>query len=105
MTELVISTRPEQPSLAREDSGLVPQASKEDDRGSHFEWLPFTKKDSRPAPQASKKGKRVSEWPKTPGARVEDFVPWVPQISICPLARAKEEEEDEIADLVHNFGA
>ena len=59
--ELVISIRSEQPSLAREDSGLVPQASKKEDRGSHFEPLPFAKKGSRPAPQASKKGRRASE--------------------------------------------
>ena len=36
---------------------------------------------------------------------MEDFVPWVSPISSHPLAREKEEEEDEIADLVHNFGA
>ena len=49
--ELVISLRPEHPSLAREDSSLAPQASKEVDRGSRLECLPFTKKDSRPAPK------------------------------------------------------
>ena len=48
--ELAISTQSEQPSLAREDSGLVPQASEVDDRGSHFECLPFAKKGSRPTP-------------------------------------------------------
>ena len=48
--EPVISTQSGQPSLAKEDSGLVPQASKNDDRGSHFERLPFSKKGSRPAP-------------------------------------------------------
>ena len=42
--ELVISTQFEQPSLAREDSGLVPQASKKDNRGSHLERLPFAKR-------------------------------------------------------------
>ena len=46
----MISTRPKQPSLAREDSSLVPQASKEDDRGIHVEPFPFAKKDSRLAP-------------------------------------------------------
>ena len=60
--ELVIGLRLEQPSLAREDSGLAPQASKEVDRGSRLECLPSTKKGSRPAPQASKKGRRVPEW-------------------------------------------
>ena len=49
--ELVISLRPEQPSLAKEDFGPAPQASKEVDRGSRLERLPFTKKDSRPAPK------------------------------------------------------
>ena len=48
--ELVISSRPEQPYLAGEDSGHVPQASKKDDTGSRFEPLPITKKGSRPAP-------------------------------------------------------
>ena len=73
--ELVISTQSGQPSLARENSGLVPQVSKKDDRGSRLERLPLTKEGSRPAPQASKKGMRVPERLKTPGTRVEDFVP------------------------------
>ena len=34
--ELVISLWPEKPSLAREDSGPAPQASKEVDRGSRL---------------------------------------------------------------------
>ena len=49
--ELVISLRPEHPSLAREDSSPTPQASKEVGRGSRLERLPFTKKDSRSAPK------------------------------------------------------
>ena len=59
--ELVISIWPEQPYLAREDSGLVPQISKKDNRGSRFEPLPIAKNGSRPAPQASKKGRQASE--------------------------------------------
>ena len=42
---------------------------------------------------------------RAPGVRVKDFVPWVSPISSRPLAREKEEEEDEMVDLVHNFGA
>ena len=91
--ELVISTQSEQPSLAREDSDLVPQASKKNDRGSRLEHFPFAKKGSRPAPQAFKKGRRVPERLKTPGAGVEDFVPWVFPISSCPPTREEEEEE------------
>ena len=34
---------------------------------------------------------------------MEDFVPWVSPISSRPLAREKEEEEEEMADLVHKF--
>ena len=82
--ELVISTQSGQPSLAGEDSNLVPQASKRDDRSSRLERLPFAKKGSRPAPQESKKGRRVPERLKTPGVRVEDFVPWVSPISSRP---------------------
>ena len=48
--ELVITTQPGQPSLAREDSDPTPQASKKVDRGSRLEHLPFTKKGSRPTP-------------------------------------------------------
>ena len=73
--ELVISTQPGQPSLAREDFGPLPQVSKKNNKGSRLERLPFTKKGSRPAPQASKKGRRVPERLRAPGARVEDFVP------------------------------
>ena len=42
--ELVISTQSGQPSLAKENSDLVPQASKKDDRGSRLEHLPFAKR-------------------------------------------------------------
>ena len=102
--ELVISTQSRQPSLAREDSGLVPQAYKKDDRGNCLERLLFAKKGSRLAPQTSKKGKRAPKRLKTPGTRVEDFVPWVSPISSCLPAKEEEEEEEEVADLVHNFG-
>ena len=47
---LVISTQPGQPSLDREDYGLISQASKEDDRGSRFERLPFAKKEFSSCP-------------------------------------------------------
>ena len=60
---------------------------------------------SRPAPQASKKGRRVAERLKIPGAGVEDFLPLVSPISSRPLAREKEEEEEEMANIVHNFDA
>ena len=65
----------------------------------------FRKKGSRPAPQASKKGRWVPGRPKTPRTRGEDFVPWVSPISRCLAAREDEEEEDKMANLVHNFGA
>ena len=103
--ELVISTYLGQPSLAREDSSLAPQASKKVDRGSCLKRHPFTKKGSRSAPQASKKGRQVPERLRAPRAGVEDFVPWVSPISSRPLAREEEEEEDEMADLIHNFSA
>ena len=79
--ELVISLRPEQPSLAREDSGLAPRASKKVDRGIRLEGFPFTKKDSRPTPKALKKGIRVPGRRRVSGAEVEDFVPWFAPIS------------------------
>ena len=34
---------------------------------------------------------------------MEDFVPWVSPTSSRSPAREEEEEEDEMADLVHNF--
>ena len=34
-----------------------------------------------------------------------NFVPWVAPISSLPLASEKEEEEDEMADLIHKFNA
>ena len=105
--ELAISLRPKQPSLAIEDPGVSPRASKEVDRGSHLKRLPFTKKGSHPALQASKKGRRVPERRRAPGTGVEDFVPWVASILSLPFppASEEEEEEDEMADLIHNFGA
>ena len=40
---------------------------------------------------------------KMPKARVKDFVPWVSLISSCPPDREEEENEEEMADLIHNF--
>ena len=48
--ELVISTQSKQPSLSREDSDLVSQASKKEDRGRRLEHLPFAKNGSRLTP-------------------------------------------------------
>ena len=76
--ELVISLLPEKPSLAKEDPGPAPQASKEVDRSSHLERLPLTKKGSLLALQASKKGRRVPKRRRALGAGVEDFVSWWP---------------------------
>ena len=102
----MISLQPEQPSLAREDSVPAPQASKKVDRGSRLEGSPFTKK-RIPflSPKASKKERWVFDLQRAPGAGVEDFVPWVASISSRPLASEEGEEEDGMADLVHNFGA
>ena len=36
---------------------------------------------------------------------MKDFVPWVSPISSRPPDREEEENEEEMADLVHNFGA
>ena len=58
-------------------------------RGSRFERLSFAKKGSHLAPQASKKGRWVPERLNMLGAG----------------SREEEEEEDEMVDLVHNFGA
>ena len=46
--ELAISFRSEQPSLAKEDLGVVLRASKEVDSGSCLMRRPFMKKGSRP---------------------------------------------------------
>ena len=73
--ELAINLQSEQPSLTREDLDVTPRASKEVDRSNHLKRLPSMKKGSRPAPQASKKGRRVPKQRRTPGTRVEDFVP------------------------------
>ena len=47
----------------------------------------------------------MSEQLKTLGARVRDFVPWVSPIASRLLASEEKEEEEEMDDLVHNFGA
>ena len=83
--------------MAREDSDLVPQSSKKNDKGSYLECLPFAKKSSRPVPHTFKKGRRVPERLKTLGARVEDFIPWDSPISSWPPAREEEEEEEKMA--------
>ena len=103
--ELEMSLRLEQPSLAREDPDVTPRASKEVDKGNRLKHLSFTKKGSHPAPQASKKGRWVPERRRALGTGVEDFVTWFAPISSLPLKSEEEEEEDEMADLIHNFGA
>ena len=70
-----------------------------------MERLPLARKVSRPAPQALKRMKGKFGRQKVIGARVEDFVPWVPPISSHPLDWEEEKKEDEMSDLVHNFAA
>ena len=103
--ELAISLPPEQPSLAREDPSIAPRASKEVGRGSLLKHLFFTKKGSCLTPQASNKGRWMPERRRALGTRVEDFVHWVAPISSLPPVSEEEEEEDEMADLVHNLSA
>ena len=79
--ELVINTQPTQPSSTSKDSGPTPQASKQVEGGSRLERPPLAIKDSRPTPRASKKKKGTLRRQKVVGARVEDFIPWVPPIS------------------------
>ena len=50
--EFAISIQPEQPSLARQDTGVAPRASKEVNRGNRPKRLPFKKKGSHPAPMS-----------------------------------------------------
>ena len=103
--ELAISLQPEQPSLARQDPCVASRASKEVNRGSRPKRLPFKKKGSHPAPQVSKKERWVPKQRRPPGTRVEDFVPLVTPIWSLPPASEEKEEEDEMADLIHNFSA
>ena len=42
---------------------------------------------------------------KAPRAGVEDFFPWVTPISSLPPVSEEEEQEDKMADPIHNFGA
>ena len=83
--ELVIHTRPGQPSSASEDSGLALQASRRGERGSRLERPPLVRKGSYLTPKALKRKKGTSGRQKVPRAGVEDFVPWVPPISSHPL--------------------
>ena len=66
--ELVISNQPGKPFLLREDPGLVPPASKKDDRGSRLERPPFVREGPCPASQASKKRRWALEQSKVLGA-------------------------------------
>ena len=45
----------------------------------------------------------MSEQRRTPSIGVEDFVSWVAPISSLTPASEEEDEEDEMADLIHNF--
>ena len=56
-------------------------------------------RDSRLAPRASKKRKERRQ--KVAGAGAEDFILWVPPIS--HRSPDKEEKEDDMFGLVHNF--
>ena len=49
--ELVIRTQPGQPSSTSVDSDPTPQASRQGEKGSRLERLPFARKGSRPAPK------------------------------------------------------
>ena len=49
--ELVIRTKPRQPSSASEDSSSVPKTSRQGERGSRLGCLPLERKGSRPTPE------------------------------------------------------
>ena len=70
-----------------------------------MERLPLARKGSSPTPQALKSKKGMPGLKKVPRAEVENFIPWVPPISSHPSDREKEEEGEEMIDLVHNFAA
>ena len=103
--ELVIRTQPVQASSASEDSGPTPQVSGQVERGSRLERPTLAIKDSRPAPRASKKKKGTLRRQKVVGARVGDFIPWIPPISRRSPGLEEEEEEEEMSSLIHNFAA
>ena len=73
--ELMICTQFEQPSLAREDFGLVPQASKKDDKGSCLERLPFVKKGFSFCPPNIKEGKAGAQTAKNAWSEGGRFYP------------------------------
>ena len=104
--ELVISTQPEQPSSASEDSGFAPQASRQVEGDSYSERPPLAIKDSRLTPRASKKKKGTLRRHRVARVRAEDFIPWVLPISRrSPDREEEEEEKDEMSGLIHNFAA
>ena len=70
-----------------------------------MERLPLARKGSRPTPRALKRKKGTPGQKKVAGAKVENFIPWVPPISSHPPDREEEEEGEEMSDLVHNFVA
>ena len=103
--ELVVYIQPGQPSSASEDFGPASQASRQVERGSRLECPSLVRKGSHPTPQASKKKNGTFRRQKVAGAKVEDFIPWVPPISRRPPKWEEKEEEDEMCHLIHAYVA
>ena len=102
--ELVISTQFVQPSSTSEDSDPAPQAPKQVEGVGSLEHPLLAIKGSRLAPRTLKKKKGRRQ--KAVGAGAEDFIMWVPPISLrSPDKEEEEEEEDDMSGLVQNFAA
>ena len=86
------------------DSNSASPGPGRDARGICLARLPLPGKGTGAAPRVSKiKNKRTNQGKSTPGAQVEDFIPWVRPKPSRPFASEEEEEEQEMTRLLDRY--
>ena len=85
------------------DSNSASPGPGRDERGIHLERLPLLRKGTDFAPRVPKiRKKGTCQVKSTPGAQVEDFIPWV---SPDPSRPSASEEEEEMTGLLDRYAA
>ena len=88
------------------DSSLASHGPGREERGISPARLPLPRKGVNSIPRVSQIGKkRTGRVKSTPGAQVEDFIPWVCLEPNWPSSLEEEEEEEEMTGLLDCYAA
>ena len=88
------------------DSSSAPQGPGRGERGIHPVRLPPLRKGTSSTSRVWKIGKKgIGRVKSTPGAQVEDFIPWVRSELNRPFVSEEKEEEEEMTGLFDRYTA